>query len=272
MAKGGRALQEAGRLMLQAEVYGPLTRRFFHEAGIREGMRVLDVGSGAGDVSLLAAELVGPGGSVIGVEANAATLAIAVGRAQSAGKSNITFIHGEIQSAELPARLDAIVGRFVLRELGDAGSALRRLSRLLVPGGLIAFQEKVLCIPVRSYPSDGLAEKVRSWMDRARGAAGVEVTTGLRLPQIYAAAGLPVPQLRLEAPVGYGPEWVGYDYLAETLRGMLPLMRLYGIAEDGEIGIETLAARMRKEAAAPGSLVIGTPCMGAWAVRRGRRH
>jgi hypothetical protein len=50
------------RLMRQGEVFRPLTRRVFVEAGITPGMRVLNLGSGAGDVALLAADLVGPAG------------------------------------------------------------------------------------------------------------------------------------------------------------------------------------------------------------------
>ena len=58
------------RLIRQAQIYGPLTRRFFATAGIAAGMKVLDVGSGAGDVALLLADLVGPRGAVTGVEMN----------------------------------------------------------------------------------------------------------------------------------------------------------------------------------------------------------
>ncbi len=53
----GRSEGENRRLIHQAQLYNPLTRRFLIEAGIGSGMRVLDVGSGAGDVALLLAEL-----------------------------------------------------------------------------------------------------------------------------------------------------------------------------------------------------------------------
>ena len=56
----GRSEAETRRLMAQHRLYGPFTRRLLEDAGIEEGMKVLDVGSGAGDVALLAAELVGP--------------------------------------------------------------------------------------------------------------------------------------------------------------------------------------------------------------------
>src|SRR3954452_6741406 len=66
----GRSAAETRRLILQGDFQAPYTRRFLLDAGIEVGMRVLDVGSGAGDVALLAADLVGPQGSVVGIDVN----------------------------------------------------------------------------------------------------------------------------------------------------------------------------------------------------------
>ena len=60
--------QEQRRLASQAELFDPLTERVFRTAGLATGMRVLDLGSGAGDVAMLAARLVGREGEVVGVE------------------------------------------------------------------------------------------------------------------------------------------------------------------------------------------------------------
>ena len=60
--------RERQRLMSQAEMVRPITRRLFVDAGIGPGMRVLDLGCGVGDVSLLLADLVGPTGEVVGVD------------------------------------------------------------------------------------------------------------------------------------------------------------------------------------------------------------
>jgi ubiquinone/menaquinone biosynthesis C-methylase UbiE len=91
----GRSPAETRRLILQNRIYGPITRRFFEAAGIGAGMKVLDIGSGAGDVALLLADLVGPRGSVTGVDMNPAILETARARAETAGFSNVTFRQGE---------------------------------------------------------------------------------------------------------------------------------------------------------------------------------
>ena len=76
--------QEQRRLATQAELLDPLTERVFREAGLETGMRVLDLGSGAGDVAILAARLVGREGEVIGVERDPEAVAWATDRATCA--------------------------------------------------------------------------------------------------------------------------------------------------------------------------------------------
>ena len=60
--------RELNRLLLQSRILGPMTTRMLSAAGLKPGMRVLDAGCGPGDVSLIAAKLVGPTGSVVGLD------------------------------------------------------------------------------------------------------------------------------------------------------------------------------------------------------------
>ena len=115
----GRSDEETERLIEQSRLFEPITRRFLTSAGIREGMRVLDIGSGAGDVSLIAAELVGPDGEVVGVDMNPEILETARERVRVAGYGNVEFVAGDAQTLELGGRFDALVGRLVLMYLPD---------------------------------------------------------------------------------------------------------------------------------------------------------
>src|SRR5262245_45706085 len=85
----GHSEEELGRLSRQAQVFEPFTRQLFQQAGITNGMRVLDVGSGSGDVAFLAADLVGPTGEVIGVDLAAAAVNRATARAQAKDIRNV---------------------------------------------------------------------------------------------------------------------------------------------------------------------------------------
>src|SRR4029453_9150934 len=84
----GHSEAELQRLEEQARFFGDLTALVFREAGLRKGMHVLDIGSGAGDVALLAGRFVGSRGSVLGVARSeeAVTAANARARAQGANK------------------------------------------------------------------------------------------------------------------------------------------------------------------------------------------
>src|SRR5438128_110207 len=91
----GQSEEENQRLVEQARILALPLRRFLEDAGIGPGMRVLEIGSGAGDVALVAAELVGPSGTVTGVDMNGALLEKARERARSAGLGNVTFVVGD---------------------------------------------------------------------------------------------------------------------------------------------------------------------------------
>jgi ubiquinone/menaquinone biosynthesis C-methylase UbiE len=80
---------EQRRLLEQAAIVEPLTRRSLLAAGLEPGMHVLDVGSGFGDVSVLASDLVGPAGSVVGIDREPSAVASATARATALGATNV---------------------------------------------------------------------------------------------------------------------------------------------------------------------------------------
>src|SRR4051794_3135721 len=136
-----RSPEEYQRLGEQAAFLGATTERLFRAAGLGRGMRVLDVGSGAGDVAVLVAELVGPEGEVLGVETDGAALETARGRVQGLGLGNVTLVEGDARTVALEGEFDAVVGRLVLMYMADPIDALRRLVRWVRPGGVVSFQE-----------------------------------------------------------------------------------------------------------------------------------
>lgn len=92
--------------------------------------------------------------------------------------------------------------------------------------------------------------------------AGTEMEMGLKLYPAFAAAGLPAPSMRAQRPIGGGPDFPGYHYLAASLRSVLPMMEQLDVASAGEVGIETLRERLRDEVVGLGA-VIAFPS--AWA-------
>ncbi len=257
------------RLLLQGQMINPFTRRVFEDAGMTAGMRVLDVGCGPGDVSLIAAALVGQTGSVLGIDANVEALELARSRAQEASLTQVSFLAEDLLCLTLDQEFDAIVGRFILMHLPDPAAVVRQLAQHLRPGGLMVFQEYDLSSHTAAfYPPSPLWEQVWIWCTQPFQQAGGDLQTGMKLYSILLEAGLPAPQLRYEAAVGAGPDWLGYEYWAETVRPFLPLLQQFGLATEEDIGIETLANRLHEETVSRGGVARLPALISAWVRKR----
>ena len=261
----GRSAAETERLIEQSHLYERVTLRMLRNAGVDTGMKVLDIGSGAGDVAMAAAQLVGPQGSVVGVDMNAAILETARARVRQAGHHNITFIAGDAREVELANDFDALVGRLVLMYLPDPGAALRQLVTHLRPRGIVAFQEAELVLyqSVRT-PETPFVNQLVEWGLEVFQRSGANVGMGLELYHAFVEAGLPAPVSHLEAPAGGGPEWVGYEFLEHGFASLLPLMEAYGIATAEQLDIGTFSERLREEADAAGRLIVLPPHVTAY--------
>jgi ubiquinone/menaquinone biosynthesis C-methylase UbiE len=132
---------EHERLIRQAKRLAPVTERFLREAGIGAGQRVLDVGAGVGDVTILLSHPVGPAGDVVAIERDARSIDRAKAWVIEAGLRNVTFTHTDIAQFSTDTLFDALVGRYILQFLPDPVGTLRSLSNRVRPGGVVAFQE-----------------------------------------------------------------------------------------------------------------------------------
>jgi ubiquinone/menaquinone biosynthesis C-methylase UbiE len=159
----GSTDRERQRLMKQGAVLRGFTETALRAAGIAPGMRVLDIGAGVGDVSLLASDLVGAQGSVLGIDRDSANVAWASHRIAEAGRSNIRFLATEFADFSDPAPFDALVGPFIMMYLPDPAAALRRFAQLLRSGAKIAFFEPDLTVPSRCYPEIPLLNQCEKW-------------------------------------------------------------------------------------------------------------
>src|SRR5215468_10141638 len=146
----GRGRAEYERLTEQAEIFRPLTGRMLRSAGIQPGMRVLDIGCGAGDVSFLVSALVGPEGSVTGVDLDGDAIGVAEQRRAAQGITNISFRQADARSLDSGPVFDAAVGRFVLMFMHDPTEALRLFAKHVRPGGILAFCEQVASVTATS--------------------------------------------------------------------------------------------------------------------------
>jgi SAM-dependent methyltransferase len=263
---------EHERLTQQAALLEAMTERLLREAGLETGMRVLDVGCGVGDVAFLAAELVGRHGSVVAIDIDGDALDAARQRAELLGVRNVTFVEGDVCSAALDGGFDAAIGRLVLAYVDDPAAALRAIAERVRPGGVLAFQELDVDpgIPARSLPEGTLWDETGRRVIETFARAGTHVRMGRRLFAAFLAAGLPAPVMHEEALVGGGADFAGYAWLAGVARSLAPLTQKLGIASAEQLGLETLASRIREDAVARGAVVWSPPLIGAYARRTQR--
>jgi SAM-dependent methyltransferase len=260
----GHSETELRRLAMQAAFWGELTEEVLRRAGIGAGMHVLDVGSGAGDVSILAARLTGPSGSVLGIDRSEDAVQRASQRASAAGLSWCRFAVADADSFHTDQRFDAVIGRLVLMYVKDPARMLRSLAGHLKPGGIVAFQEIVLnsvhCVP----PVPGV-DRLSQWVTAAFARAGAEVDMGLKLDAAFRAAGLPSPECYASARPVAGPESAGYAVFAAVTRSLLPAIEKFGVATAAEVDIDTLADRLRDETVRANACWLSPVLVGAWA-------
>jgi ubiquinone/menaquinone biosynthesis C-methylase UbiE len=264
-----RSREEYERLSRQAAFLRGTTEQLFRAAGLEPGMRVLEVGSGAGDVALLAAELVGPEGEVVGVDVDGAALEIARGRAQSLGLGNVSFVEGDARTAELEEGFDAAVGRLVVMYWGDPTEGLRRIAAHVRPGGVVAVQELDLdpATGPRSLPEETLWNETGQLVIETFARAGMRMRMGRELFGAFLAAGLPAPNMRDETLIGGGPDFGGYAWLAGVARSLAPLMAKFAIADVDQLELDSLTDRIRDDAVAGGAVVWTPSFVGAYARR-----
>jgi SAM-dependent methyltransferase len=241
----GIGADEVARLELQGSALAPATRMILTEAGIQPGMRVLDLGCGAGDVTFVAAGLVGPAGFVVGIDRSPEALARARLRAAQRGLAQVRFVEGDLGEPAPGGPFDAIVERLVLWTVPDPAGLLRRQATVLRPGGLVVPIEEDLST-IRSLPPTPFGTQVKSWLVEAFDKAGMSMV-GHRLWAILQQAGLhPVGMIGIQPHFGPADE-AGIAVLVETMRLAAPLIVGTGVATAEQIGMDTFEQRLREE-------------------------
>jgi SAM-dependent methyltransferase len=263
----GSDAAELERLNLQGRVLAPATRTILQAAGVRRDMRVLDLGSGAGDAAFAAADLAGPAGEVVGIDQSPDAVAKATARAAGLGLPNVRFVAGDIHDRAPDGPFDAIIGRLVLMYVPDPAAVLRTQAGVLRPGGVVAPIEFDLH-SARSLPPTPLVSQALSWLRETFTRAGVDPALGPGLWAVLQAAGLQ-PLGMIGGQPHFGPEDSdGPAILAGIVRTVLPLIERTGVATAAEVGAHTLQQRLSDELAASAAVFAHPMLISAWGAAR----
>ena len=253
---------EHERLIRQAVRLAPVTEGFFREAGIGPGQRVLDLGSGVGDVAMLAARLVGPSGEVVGIERDPRSITRARTRAAGAGLRNVTFTQSDVAQFPSDKPFDAAVGRYILQFLPDPAAVLRSLSQRVRPGGIIAFQEGSWAPFVLLSAHLPLWSASVSLLHEASLRSGVNLEMGLALHKSFQDAGLPAPNMRLEMELGHDPDFT--RWVSDVVCTLQTKIRDVGLSLESLGDLDTLQERLQEEVASSNTVVPWIGLVAAW--------
>ncbi len=258
----GHTDAEHDRLIRQARRLAPITENFLRDAGIRPGQRVLDLGSGVGDVSMLAARMVGVSGEIVGVERDARSIAKARARVAQAGLTNVSFTERDVALVSADEPFDAVIGRFILQFLPDPVAVLRSVSRLVRPGGVVAFQENSWAPFVLLSAHLPLWSSAVSLLHEASVRAGVNVEMGPALYKVFKDAGLPAPTMRLEMVLGHDLAFT--RWVSDVVGTLQSTMQKFDLSLEHLGNLDTLEARLQDEVAASNTVVPWLALVAAW--------
>jgi ubiquinone/menaquinone biosynthesis C-methylase UbiE len=256
--------RERQRLATQGSILNPFTEQLLRRAGISSRMYVLDLGCGIGDVSLMAARMVGRHGAVTAIDIDQAALAIAADRARTQVPGSVRFVGGSIEQYEPGRTFDAIVGRHILIHSRDPLTIVTRAHKWLSPTGVAAFQEYDFSTVHLAYPTCPLRDRLMAVFRDFFGAMG-RGNMGTRLLHLMLEAGFRAPDCRAEYPVDAGTDSPFYEWLAESFRSIASRAVAAGFVKESEFNLEAVEQQLRQEAVSRNATIPSPTMVGCFA-------
>ena len=258
--RGGE--QGRARMRVVARAMWPTTERLLLAAGLTSGMRCLDVGCGAGDISLALARLVGASGSVKGIDQDDIKVQFAREDAEGDGLSNVEFRVSNVEHLEDEAEYDLVCARFLLTHLRDPAAVLRRMVRAARPGGVVVVED-IDHSGVFSHPRSPVLEQFVGLYNRVVRSRGADPEIGPRLPALFREVGLAELHLSHVQPVYIDGEAKHIHRI--TLDNIAPALCAAALATDAEI--ETLTRALDEFLTRPDTIVSTPRIFQVWARR-----
>ncbi len=228
--RGGQS--GAAQLRLINRIKWPTTERLLRAAGLRAGMRVLDLGCGSGDATLKMAALVGAEGEVVGIDLDRSILRLARGEAENLGLP-VTFRHLNAEELdEVTAYEFAYAARYLMSHLQQPERAFGAMVRALRPGGRLAVEDIFFPGHV-CYPPNAAFDRYLELYQAAVRANDADPAIGPRLMGMALDAGL--ADVRVEFVVPIFRDGEGKRIASVTVEHNREAVVSAGLASDAEV-------------------------------------
>lgn len=242
----------ATRLELLDQIFGPASRTLLERAGLASGWRVAEIGCGIGLVTLWMAESVGPAGSVCAVDMSPEQLRLAADRAAAARLTNVVFQQASAYETGLPrGSFDLVYSRFLLCHVPDPLKAVREMSALLKPGGVLVCED----FDANSIAADPPAVSYTRLVEISQAVdahLGVDSNIGLKLHRFFREAGFHAPEVSISQPAALRGSAKRFWEL--TLREAAPAILQAGAASEEELN--SICDEMQAIARDEGTLIL----------------
>jgi ubiquinone/menaquinone biosynthesis C-methylase UbiE len=251
------------RLRLIDDAYGLSTDSWLQTAGLREGMRVVEIGCGSGNITRRLARAVGPTGEVVGIDLNASQVEQAERLVRASGLSNVSFQIADAAAPNLPqGSFDLAYCRLVLMHMVDPVAAIQSMRDLVRPGGSVVCEEMDLSRWLCDPPSPAM-ERCFALKLALGELRGVHFRIGPELHRMFREAGLADPHVASIFAISLHDPFKRSTGLSLQSFGA-------SLFEHGLVGAEELdqlVAELLRLADDP-SILVGLPMMfQAWARR-----
>ncbi len=256
-----RTAREYERLRTQARIWQRSTAALLDLIELRGGSSCLDAGCGPGEVMRLIADRVGPAGTVVGVDADPAVLAATEVALRAEGRTQCRLVSADLGTSVPGGPYDLVFARLLLFHVPDRAAMIRRLWRAVAPGGCLVVQDYDLDATCSEPALDSIAEAGGLLTDAFK-ALGCDVRVGIRLPQLFAEAGIGPPD-GTDVAGRIEPLRTGSALLEQTLRSVLPAAIAHGVTDAGRA--DAALAALRGDAVRFGDHTMMWPLLiGAW--------
>ena len=181
---------------------------------------------------------------------------------QESDQFSVSFLNPDVNNIVTDRPFDAVVGRFILMFLPDPIFVLRSVSRLVRPGGVLAFQEPSW------IPMLALGDRLPLWSCVLRSIhetilrSGANPEMGLALYPIFQELGLPAPKMHLAIPLGSDVDFL--RVISDLVCSLRPLAEQHNVSLEELGGLDTLPDRICAEIAAANTVVSIVPLVGVW--------
>jgi SAM-dependent methyltransferase len=259
---------ESARLQRQSDELRPESIALLSRISLKPGQSAIDLGCGPSGILDLLSAAVSPGGRVVGVDADAAHVALARQYAGPRGLANVEVRQADARDTGLPSdSFDLVHARTLLVTIPEPAQVVAEMARLARPGGWVASQEPDAAEHAMCYPPlpawDRLSELFRASFSRS----GADLRIGRRLTELYRQAGLSDIEVVAHAPL-YPAGHSRRTILPDLVRSLRPVILELGLSDEHEL--TELDAEVRRHLADPHTVSLMHLLVVAWARKPSR--